>query len=151
MLVSSAQRRTGSLTEAGFGKEGGISYYRRFVALRHLLCGQSPHRLIIMCSLGVDTALDTDLKLSHQLEISRIRSNKRCPWQSSKLRPFWSHMLPKCNLCNSKIYLGAFVRVQIIAVVRPPQFSAKRSRITAQHVPRDRELKQVKLFIRALV
>ncbi len=69
--------------------------------------------------------------------------------QGSKLRPFWSHMLPKCNLCDSKIYLGAFVRVQIIAVVRPLQFSAKRSRITAQHVPRDRELKQVKLFIRA--
>ncbi len=39
------------------------------------------------------------------------------------------------------------MRVQIIAVVRPLQFSAKRSRITAQHVPRDRELKQVKLFI----
>ncbi len=37
------------------------------------------------------------------------------------------------------------MRVQIIAVVRPLQFSAKRSRITAQHVPRDRELKQVKL------
>ncbi len=73
------------------------------------------------------------------------------PSQGSKLRPFWSHMLPKCNLCDSKIYLGAFVRVQIIAVVRPLQFSAKRSRITAQHVPRDRELKQVKLFIRALV
>ncbi len=73
------------------------------------------------------------------------------PGQGSKLRPFWSHMLPKCNLCDSKIYLGAFVRVQIIAVVRPLQFSAKRSRITAQHVPRDRELKQVKLFIRALV
>ncbi len=54
--------------------------------------------------------------------------------QGSKLRPFWSHMLPKCNLCDSKIYLGAFVRVQIIAVVRPLQFSAKRSRITAQHV-----------------
>ncbi len=71
--------------------------------------------------------------------------------QGSKLRPFWSHILPKCNLCDSKIYLGAFVRVQIIAVVRPLQFSAKRSRITAQHVPRDRELKQVKLFIRALV
>ncbi len=71
--------------------------------------------------------------------------------QGSKLRPFWSHMLPKCNLCDSKIYLGAFVRVQIIAVVRPLQFSAKRSRITAQHVPRDRELKQVKLFIRTLV
>ncbi len=71
--------------------------------------------------------------------------------QGSKLRPFWSHMLPKCNLCDSKIYLGAFVRVQIIAVVRPLQFSAKRWRITAQHVPRDRELKQVKLFIRALV
>ncbi len=68
--------------------------------------------------------------------------------QGSKLRPFWSHMLPKCNLCDSKIYLWAFVRVQIIAVVRPLQFSAKRSRITAQHVPRDRELKQVKLFIR---
>ncbi len=71
--------------------------------------------------------------------------------QGSKLRPFWSQMLPKCNLCDSKIYLGAFVRVQIIAVVRPLQISAKRSRITAQHVPRDRELKQVKLFIRALV
>ncbi len=71
--------------------------------------------------------------------------------QGSKLRPFWSHMLPKCNLCDSKIYLGAFVRVHIIAVVRPLQFSAKRSRITAQHVSRDRELKQVKLFIRALV
>ncbi len=71
--------------------------------------------------------------------------------QGSKLRPFWSHMLPKCNLCDSKIYLGAFVRVLIIAVVRPLQFSAKRSRITAQHVPRDRELKQVKLFIRTLV
>ncbi len=41
------------------------------------------------------------------------------------------------------------MRVQIIAVVRPLQFSAKRSRITAQHVPRDRELKQVKLSIRA--
>ncbi len=39
--------------------------------------------------------------------------------------------------------------VQIIAVVRPLQFSAKRSRITALHVPRDRELKQVKLFIGA--
>ncbi len=61
-------------------------------------------------------------------------------YQGSKLRPFWSHMLPKCNLCDSKIYLGAFVRVQIIVVVRPLQFSAKRSRITAQHVPRDREL-----------
>ncbi len=72
-----------------------------------------------------------------------------CTMQGSKLRPFWSHMLPKCNLCDSKIYLGAFVRVQIIAVVRPLQFSAKRSRITAQHVPRDRELKQVKLFSRA--
>ncbi len=71
--------------------------------------------------------------------------------QGSKLRPFWSHMLPKCNLCDFKIYLGAFVRVQIIAVVRPLQFSAKRSRITAQHVPRDRELKQVKLSIRVLV
>ncbi len=71
--------------------------------------------------------------------------------QGSKLRPFSSHMLPKCNLCDcAKIYLGAFVRVQIIAVVRPLQFSAKRSRITAQHVPRDRELKQVKLFIRAV-
>ncbi len=77
--------------------------------------------------------------------------NKKYPMQGSKLRPFWSHMLPKCNLCDSKIYLGAFVRVKIIAVVRPLQFSAKRSRITAQHVPRDRELKQVKLFIRALV
>ncbi len=54
------------------------------------------------------------------------------PRQGSKLRPFWSHMLPKCNLCDSKIYLGAFVRVQIIAVVRPLQFSAKRSRITAR-------------------
>ncbi len=54
-------------------------------------------------------------------------------------------------ICATQIYLGAFVRVQIIAVVRPLQFSAKRSRITAQHVPRDRELKQVKLFIRALV
>ncbi len=52
--------------------------------------------------------------------------------QGSKLRPFWSHMLPKCYLCDSKIYLGAFVRVQIIAVVRPLQFSAKRSRITAR-------------------
>ncbi len=52
-------------------------------------------------------------------------------YQGSKLRPFWSHMLPKCNLCDSKIYLGAFVRVQIIVVVRPLQFSAKRSRITA--------------------
>ncbi len=52
--------------------------------------------------------------------------------QGSKLRPFWSHMLPKCNLCDSKIYLGAFVRVQIIAVVRPLQFSAKRSRNTAR-------------------
>ncbi len=51
--------------------------------------------------------------------------------QGSKLRPFWSHMRPKCNLCDSKIYLGAFVRVQIIVVVRPLQFSAKRSRITA--------------------
>ncbi len=51
-------------------------------------------------------------------------------WQGSKLRPFWSHMLPKCNLCDSKIYLGAFVRVQIIVVVRPLQLSAKRSRIT---------------------
>ncbi len=75
----------------------------------------------------------------------------KCFEQGSKLLPFWSHMLPKCNLCDSKIYLGAFVRVQIIAVVRPLQFSAKRSRITAQHVPRDRELKQVKLFIPALV
>ncbi len=54
--------------------------------------------------------------------------------QGSKLRPFWSHMLPKCNLCESKIYLGAFVRVQIIVVVRPLQFSAKRSRITAKNV-----------------
>ncbi len=27
--------------------------------------------------------------------------------RGSKLRPFWSHMLPKCNLCDSKIYLGA--------------------------------------------
>ncbi len=54
-------------------------------------------------------------------------------------------------ICATQIYLGAFVRVQIIAVVRPLQFSAKRSRITAQHVSRDRELKQVKLFIRALV
>ncbi len=71
--------------------------------------------------------------------------------QGSKLRPFWSHMLPKFNLCDSKIYLGAFVRVQIIAAMRPLQFSAKRSRITAQHVPRDRELTQVNLFIRALV
>ncbi len=43
------------------------------------------------------------------------------------------------------------MRVQIIAVVRPLQFSAKHSRITGQHVPRDRELKQVKLFIPALV
>ncbi len=79
-----------------------------------------------------------------------IVSLKACD-QGSKLRPFWSHMLPKCYLCDSKIYLGAFVRVQMIAVVRPLQFSAKCSRITAQHVPRDRELKQVKLFIRALV
>ncbi len=47
--------------------------------------------------------------------------------------------------------VAAFVRVQIIAVVQPLQFSAKRSRITAQHVPRDRELTQVNLFIRALV
>ncbi len=55
-------------------------------------------------------------------------------------------------ICATPKYIfGAFVRVQIIAVVRPLQFSAKRSRITAQHVPRDRELKQVKLFIRALV
>ncbi len=79
MLVSSGQRRTGSLTESGFGIEAGISYYRRFVASFQLLCGQSPHRLIIMGSLAVDTALDTELKLSHQLEKSRIRSNKRCP------------------------------------------------------------------------
>ncbi len=43
------------------------------------------------------------------------------------------------------------MRVQIIAVVRPLEFSAKRSRITAQHVPRDRELTQVNLFNRALV
>ncbi len=41
-----------------FGIEGG--YCRRFVASRHFLCGQSPHQLIIMGSLGVDTALDTD-------------------------------------------------------------------------------------------
>ncbi len=40
--------------------EGGISYCRRFVTSRHFLCGQSPHQLIIMGSLGVDTALDTD-------------------------------------------------------------------------------------------
>ncbi len=68
--------------------------------------------------------------------------------QGSKLRPFWSHMLPKCNLCDSKIYLGAFVRVQIIAVVRPLQFSAKRSRITARICHVTGELKQDKLFIR---
>ncbi len=36
------------------------------------------------------------------------------------------------------------MQVQIIVVVRPLQFSAKHLRITAQHVPRDRELKQVK-------
>ncbi len=41
-----------------FGMEGG--YCRRFVASRHFPCGQSPHQLIIMGSLGVDTALDTD-------------------------------------------------------------------------------------------
>ncbi len=80
------------------------------------------------------------------LEGGKLTSN-----QGSKLRPFWSHMLPKFNLCDSKIYLGAFVQVQIIAAVRPLQFSAKRSRITAQHVPRDRELTQVNLFIRSLV
>ncbi len=43
-----------------YGIEGGISYCRRFVASRHFPCGQSPHQLIIMGSLGVDTALDTD-------------------------------------------------------------------------------------------
>ncbi len=36
-----------------FRIEGG--YCRRFVALRHFPCGQSPHQLIIMASLGVDT------------------------------------------------------------------------------------------------
>ncbi len=106
----------------------------------YLLPYLTPKRLIFP-SLCV-TLLCTDWSISFKAERSA---------QGSKLRPFWSHMLPKCNLCDSKIYLGAFVRVQIIAVVRPLQFSAKRSRITAQHVPRDRELKQVKLFISALV
>ncbi len=41
-----------------FGKEEG--YYRRFVALRQFPCGHSPHQLIIIGSLGVETALDTD-------------------------------------------------------------------------------------------
>ncbi len=93
--------------------------------------------------LDISKAFDS---VSHQA-ILRAGEKAGTPPQGSKLRPFWSHMLPKCNLCDSKIYLGAFVRVQIIAVVRPLQFSVKRSRITAQHVPRDRELKQVKLFI----
>ncbi len=35
-------------------------------------------------------------------------------------------------ICATPKYLGAFVQVQIIAVVRPLQFSAKRSRITAR-------------------
>ncbi len=43
-----------------FRIEGGISYCRRCVALHHFPCGQSPHQLIIMGSLGVDTALDKD-------------------------------------------------------------------------------------------
>ncbi len=55
--------------------------------------------------------------------------------RARKLRPFWSHMLPKCNLCDPKIYLGAFVLVQIIVVVWPLHFSTKRSQITAQYVP----------------
>ncbi len=83
------------------------------------------------------------LTLSGRFGVGQFCSNPaptHIPCQGSKLRPFWSHMLPKCNLCDSKIYLGAFVRVQIIVVVRPLQFSAKCSRITAQHVPRDREL-----------
>ncbi len=94
---------------------------------------------------------NTQIRSNASGAMNMILDELRLAMQGSKLRPFWSHMLPKCNLCDSKIYLGAFVRVQIIAVVRPLQFSAKRSRITAQHVPRDRELKQVKLFIRALV
>ncbi len=75
------------------------------------------------------------LSLLKSLEIpdtvSVQMNNVKTAMQGSKLRPFWSHMLPKCNLCDSKIYLGAFVRVQIIVVVRPLQFSAKRSRIAA--------------------
>ncbi len=43
-----------------FGIGGGISYCRRFVASHHFPCGQSPHQLIIMGSLGVDKALDMD-------------------------------------------------------------------------------------------
>ncbi len=48
-----------------FGIEGGISYCRRVVASRHFPCGQSPHQLIIMGSLGVDTALDR-LRINHR-------------------------------------------------------------------------------------
>ncbi len=84
------------------------------------------HRLILK-----DGAVPAIKDPGHDSELQMVS-------QGSKLRPFWSHMLPKCNLCDSKIYLGAYVRVQIIVVVRPLQFSAKRSRITAQHVPRDR-------------
>ncbi len=47
-----------------FGIEGGVSYCRRFVAMRHFPCGQSPHQLIIMGSLGEDTALDR-LRINH--------------------------------------------------------------------------------------
>ncbi len=105
---------------------------------------------LITWSEPCKTILLVELTVPWEEGMEAANERKRAK-QGSKLRPFWSHMLPKCNLCDSKIYLGAFVRVQIISVVRPLQFSAKRSRITAQHVPRDRELKQVKLFIRALV
>jgi len=45
-------------------------------------------------------------------------------------------MLPKFNVCDLKIYLGAFVRVQIIVEVRPVFISLQNVHcITAQYVP----------------
>ncbi len=48
--------------------------------------------------------------------------------QGSKLWPFWSHMPPEFNLRDLKIYLGAFVRVQIIVVVWPAFISLQNLR-----------------------
>ncbi len=163
-VTSSTVKNLGVILDSNLSFENHISnvtktaffHLRNISKLRNMLSVSDAEKLVhafMTSRLDYCNALLGGCPASsiNKLQIVQNAAARVLTRQGSKLRPFWSHMLPKCNLCDSKIYLGAFVRVQIIAVVRPLQFSAKRSRITAQHVPRDRELKQVKLFIRALV
>lgn len=57
--------------------------------------------------------------IGNLLTIICVQRNQSCchfTVHVTKLRPLWSHKLPKFNLWDIKMYLGAFVRVKIIVL-----------------------------------